>query len=59
MALEVIIAPTARRDLEDIFEFIAVDDAGAAARVLKRVETTVARLAEFPFMGRAFMMSRC
>ena len=44
---------TALRNLDDHADYIARDDVSAAARVVERVETAVAGLAQHPGMGRA------
>jgi toxin ParE1/3/4 len=43
---------TALRDLASQIDFIATDNPEAAARVSVRIRASVARLAEFPDMGR-------
>jgi len=43
---------TAIRNLDDHAEYIARDDAGAAARLVDRVEVAVAGLAQHPGLGR-------
>jgi len=40
------------RDLEDIRAFIAADKPAAAVRVAELIKAAVARLSEFPLMGR-------
>jgi toxin ParE1/3/4 len=52
MRLEVLLTADARRDLEDLFEYIAVNDKPeSAARVLDRIEQVLADLANFPDRG--------
>ncbi|MCX6995751.1 MAG: type II toxin-antitoxin system RelE/ParE family toxin [Kiritimatiellaeota bacterium] len=45
-------ATVAQRDLQDIVEFIAADDAVAARRVLDLMESRVAALKRMPERGR-------
>ncbi len=40
------------RRLEDIREWIAEDNRGAATRMIERIRTAVERLREFPALGR-------
>jgi toxin ParE1/3/4 len=40
-------------DLDEIFAYIAQDNREAAARFVARIEETVARIAETPYMGEA------
>ena len=42
----------ALRDLEDIAEYIALDDTAAAKRLVSKVFTAVERLEDFPESGR-------
>ncbi|MEP9396810.1 type II toxin-antitoxin system RelE/ParE family toxin [Mesorhizobium sp. KR2-14] len=51
MALEIVFARQAQRDLQDLLSFIAVDDAAAAQRMARRMEKTVLLLAERPYIG--------
>jgi toxin ParE1/3/4 len=46
-------APAAEADLEAIYDYIAADNAVAAAKLVARLEELAARLAETPGMGRA------
>lgn len=41
-----------RRQLEEIYERITVDNPAAAPRVIQRIRTAVERLQEFPAIGR-------
>ena len=43
---------SALQDLEEIAEYIALDDVGAAKRLVKNVFSTVERLEDFPDSGR-------
>jgi toxin ParE1/3/4 len=45
--------PRAEEDLEQIWLHIALENPEAATRFLRRIEEKLARLAQFPFMGRA------
>jgi toxin ParE1/3/4 len=47
------ILPQAERDLEDIWEFIALDDPVAASSFVSDLLQLGARIAEMPRMGRA------
>ena len=52
MRFEVLLTTDAHRDLEDLFEYIAANDAPeSAARVLDRIEQVLADLASFPDRG--------
>ncbi len=44
--------PRALQDLADIRVFIAADKPEAASRVANHIKASVARLSEFPLMGR-------
>lgn len=46
------ILPEARRDLDDIFDYIALDNADAATRTLNRIYQAASRLQLFPESGR-------
>ena len=46
-------APAARRDLDEIWDFIADDNPEAADRVIDRLRDVIQKLAEWPGMGRA------
>jgi toxin ParE1/3/4 len=48
-----IFAPAAEADLEVIHDYIAVENAAAAAEIVTRLEDLAARLADTPGMGRA------
>jgi|WetSurMetagenome_2_1015567.scaffolds.fasta_scaffold837566_2 toxin ParE1/3/4 len=54
MAQKIIIwtAP-ALEDLDEIADYIAVDNVAAAARLVQKIYTSVGRLADFPYLGRA------
>ncbi len=53
MAHQVIWSQTAVDDLRQIVEFIAQDDASAAARLADRILRHIERTAELPFSNRA------
>ncbi len=46
-----VLTPLARRDLEEIWDYLAADDRHAAERVLDRIESAIAKLAKTPGMG--------
>jgi plasmid stabilization system protein ParE len=46
-----VLTPRAKQDLNDIWDFIADDDIGAADRVLDALETTMVKLAKNPGIG--------
>ena len=48
-----IFAPAAEADLEAIYDYIATDNAVAAATLVTRLEDLATRLAETPGIGRA------
>ena len=52
MGWKVVIAPSAREDLESIVRFIARQNSNAAARVGYELIVRAESLAEFPMMGR-------
>jgi plasmid stabilization system protein ParE len=45
------LTPLARRDLEEIWDYLALDNRRAAERVLDRIETTIRELAKTPGLG--------
>ncbi len=45
-------APEARRQIHEIWHYIALDDPQAADRMLTRLVTVVESLAHFPHLGR-------
>jgi toxin ParE1/3/4 len=45
--------PSAQADIQSIFDYIAQDNAAAAAGVVAAIETATNRLALFPMSGRA------
>ena len=53
MALRVVIAPRARRDLDDILSYIAAENRSAATKMAGRFDKTIRLLAEKPFIGPA------
>jgi toxin ParE1/3/4 len=50
------VSPRARRDLEDIFNFIVDDDPAAAERVVLKIEKTILLLGDRPFLGPAIAL---
>ena len=44
--------PVAQRDLIAIVEYIKIDSPGSAIKFLDGLDKSVAKLAEFPFMGQ-------
>ena len=46
-----VLTPSAERDLEDIWEYIASDNASSADRVLSALESAMTRLARNPGAG--------
>lgn len=44
--------PAARSDLQQILDFIAVDDVAAASATIDRIEAAARRLAAYPQLGR-------
>jgi toxin ParE1/3/4 len=53
MALRLVVAPLAERDLTDIAEFKSRDSVQAAHKVLVRIERVVDLLLQRPFLGPA------
>jgi plasmid stabilization system protein ParE len=53
MACRIIWSQTAVDDLRQIVEFIAIDDAAAAASLADRILNRIERAAELPFSDRA------
>ena len=45
-------APEARRQVDEIWHYIALDDPGAADRMVTRLVAAVEKLAHFPHLGR-------
>lgn len=45
-------APEAKRQVSDIWHYIALDDARAADRVIARLVAAVEKLSYFPHLGR-------
>lgn len=56
MALEIVIAPLAKRDLEDIAATIAAENAAAAIRLVDRFEKATLLLAARPYAGARFLL---
>jgi toxin ParE1/3/4 len=44
---------TARRDLKEIWHYIAEDSKGAADKLLDQIEETLRLLSQFPLLGRS------
>jgi len=57
LALDIIFAPLAGRDLKDIFAYISADNNAAALQVLERIEKTVELLALRPFTGPKVLLA--
>jgi len=51
--LDVILAPSARIELAEIWSSIAINNPDAADQAIDRIVTGLDRLARFPFSGRA------
>ena len=45
-------SPEARRQVHEIWHYIALDDPAAAGRMITRLVAAVERLAHFPHLGR-------
>lgn len=56
MALDVVIAPRAERDLEDIGSYIAADDPVAAGEVISRFERMANLLGDRPHIGAPVLL---
>ena len=56
MALEIVIAPLAKRDLEDIAATIAAENGAAAIRLVDRIEKATLLLATRPYAGARFLL---
>jgi toxin ParE1/3/4 len=55
MALRLVIAPQAERDLDDIAAYISLSNEAAAYSELLRIERTIDLLLERPFLGPAVL----
>ncbi len=51
--MKLLIAGPASRDLENIIDYIALDNPAAAGEVYRSIVSSARRLTEFPYMGRA------
>ena len=51
--MRVVFAEPAAADLDDIIDYIALDDPGAAEKVYQAIVTATARLGDFPNIGHA------
>jgi len=51
--VRVVWTPEAEQDRDDVWDYIATDNVGAAARMDELFSDVVAQLADFPLMGRA------
>ncbi|EIF32189.1 addiction module toxin, RelE/StbE family [Burkholderia sp. Ch1-1] len=51
--MRVVWTPEAEQDRDDVWDYIATDNVGAAARMDELFSDVVAQLADFPLMGRA------
>lgn len=45
--------PVAQRDLIEIIEYIKIDSPGSAIKLLDRLDKSLVKLEDFPFMGQA------
>jgi toxin ParE1/3/4 len=50
--MRIVWAPEARRQIHEIWHYIALDDAQAADRMVTRLVAAVEKLAHFPHLGR-------
>jgi antitoxin ParD1/3/4/toxin ParE1/3/4 len=46
-----VLTPLARRDLEEIWDYLAAENRRAAERVFKRIEASIGKLARTPGIG--------
>lgn len=51
MMTRFVLTPLARRDLEEIWDYVVADNRNAAERILDRIEAAIAKLAKTPEMG--------
>ncbi|MGO8866303.1 MAG: type II toxin-antitoxin system RelE/ParE family toxin [Alphaproteobacteria bacterium] len=51
--MRLLIAEPAERDLDDIIDYIALDNPSAAAKVYRAIAAAARRLTKFPEMGRS------
>ncbi|MGB9147462.1 MAG: type II toxin-antitoxin system RelE/ParE family toxin [Acidobacteriaceae bacterium] len=51
--LELIVAPTARRDMQDIYDYLADDNPDAADQVIEQLRQAFRHLGEFPGSGHS------
>ena len=50
--MKIVLAPSAKAELAEIWSFIAIDDSNAADRALERIVAGLERLSSFPLAGR-------
>jgi toxin ParE1/3/4 len=50
--MRIVWAAEARRQIHEIWHYIAVDNFGAANRIFTRLVATVEKLAHYPYLGR-------
>ena len=50
--MRILWAPEARRQIHEIWHYIALDDAVAATRMITRLVVATEKLARFPYLGR-------
>ncbi len=50
--MKLIYAPSAEADLDEIFDYIAIENQRAAEEVILRIEQTLVLVSNFPEMGR-------
>lgn len=53
MATDVIVAPSAEKDIDDILDYLVAESPPAARQFLDRIEHASVRLGEHPFLGPA------
>lgn len=51
--MKLLIAEPASRDLENIIDFIALDNPAAARQIYRSIVSSAGRLTKIPYMGRA------
>lgn len=51
--MKLLIAEPASRDLEQIFDYIVLDNPAAAEKVYRSIVSSAVRLTEFPYLDRA------
>ncbi|TAN03668.1 MAG: type II toxin-antitoxin system RelE/ParE family toxin [Rhodanobacteraceae bacterium] len=51
--MQLVFAQTARRDLQDIIDYIALENSAAAGKVFRAIVAVTRQLVDFPEMGHA------